>query len=83
MTKHFHWKDYLDDLDQLYDMAIGKENLTAALKIKEMQVKAYDKELEDLEKFDLKNMSDDQLETLCGLLSTKMPQHLACEDDQG
>lgn len=83
MTKYFHWKDYLDDLDQLYDMAIGKENLTAALKIKEMQVKAHDKEIEDLEKFDFKNMSDDQLEALCSLLSTKMPQCLAFEDDQG
>ena len=72
MKNQFNWKGYLDDLDQLYDMALGKENLTAALKIKEMQVKAYEKEIEDLEKLDPATMSDDQLETLFTILSTKI-----------
>lgn len=85
MKHHFTWKGYLDDLDQLYDMALGKENLTAALKIKDMQVKAHEREAEDLEKLALSEMSDDQIETLLTLLSENIQTEdvTSPQDDPG
>lgn len=52
--------DYLNDLDQLYDMALGREDFSSALKIKDMQLKHAQK----IEKIDLEEISDTQLDQM-------------------
>lgn len=57
----------LQDLDELYDLAIGKENITAALKIKEMQLKLSEKPT-----FDIDSLSNDQLDHLICMIEEKI-----------
>ena len=52
--------DYLNDLDQLYDMALGREDFSSALKIKDIQLKHAQK----VEKIDVETLSDSQLDTM-------------------
>ena len=57
----------LQDLDELYYLAIGKENITAALKIKEMQLKLSEKPT-----FDIDSLSNDQLDHLICMIEEKI-----------
>ena len=42
--KHKTYINHLDDLDELYDMALGKKDITTALRIKDMQIKYREEE---------------------------------------
>ena len=67
MKKNRPTTHYLKDLDHLYDLALGKENLTAAIKIKEMQERYREENT-----FDLKDLSDDQLDHLIQVIEDKI-----------
>jgi hypothetical protein len=69
--KHASWKDYLNDLDTLYYLALAKENITAALKIKEIQIKAHHYEQQNVQNFDLDTLSDAHLDRLIELVEGK------------
>jgi hypothetical protein len=65
------WKRYLKDLDELYQLALGKENITAALKIKEIQIQTKKEEEEELSKWDPYELSSEHLEHLIERISRR------------
>ncbi len=69
--KRASWKGYLDDLDALYHMALEKENIAAALKIKEIQIKTHQQDQENVQNFDLDQLSDEHLDRLIDLIEGK------------
>ncbi|MBX9977577.1 MAG: hypothetical protein K2X98_04965 [Alphaproteobacteria bacterium] len=71
LKKIVSWQDYLNDLDMLYGLALEKENITVALKIKEIQIKAHQEERENLNHFDLNTLSDAHLDRLIELIEGK------------
>lgn len=58
------WQHYLKDLDELYQLALGKENITAALKIKEIQIQTKREEEEEISKWDPYDLSSEHLDHL-------------------
>ncbi len=64
-------KDYLSDLDDLYQRALGKENIGIAFKIKETQMKACKQGLGNLQDFDPDDVSDEKLDHLICILEEK------------
>ncbi len=72
VTNPTPWKDYLEDLDTLYEMALGKENVNAALKIKEIQIKAHQQEIAEAENFNLEEFPEKKLEHLINLIEHKI-----------
>ena len=70
------WRHYLKDLDDLYQLALGKENITAALKIKEIQIQTKKEEEEDITKWDPYDLSKEHLDHLI----ERIEHRAQCED---
>lgn len=61
-------QNYLDDLDQLYELALGKKDISNALKIKEMQIKKHQEDQDA----NLNEISDDQLDLMIKRIEARL-----------